>query len=484
MEAQSGDRSEEKEEIPEKKSETRRNDRICRIVASVLAVIMIAGLAVYGIYWNIEAESRLAKGQISYYRAFSDILGYLEDTEGYLLKAMASGTPERTSLMLEEAWRSAALAENSLSVMPIDRSVMEDISKYLVQVGDVVKSYNAGTVGGTAMSEENAETLSRLYGYAQDLRGAFAYMAYNIGQGGCTWEEIEKYSKAITENEEIAEEYSFLENFSAPFADYPSLIYDGPFSEHMKTRKAKALEGSKTITAEQGSAFLRRVFADCEPDSIRYSHESTDGVIETYSYVIKVKDPSGDGDDRGLITAYADVTKQGGLLYSMVFYRAVQEVNLDAGQAVEAGRRFLERIGYEDMVPSYYTIEGGYVTANYCTEKENVLYYPDMVKVSIALDNGEVVGLEGERYIRSHTERDPDGEILSEEEARATVGKQLEVISARRAVIPNDFGGEYNTYEFTCDFDGRRVLVYVDCKTGAEREILILQEDETGILAK
>ena len=458
-----------------------RNNRVCRIAASVLAVIMIAGLTVYGIYWNMEAESRLSRGELAYQRAFSDILGHLEDTEGYLLKAMASGTPERTSLMLEEAWRSAALAENSLSVLPIDRRVTEEVSKYLVQVGDVVKSYNAGTVGGDKISEENAETLSKLYGYAQDLNGAFAYMAYNIGQGGCTWQDIEKYSKAITENVEIAEEYSFLENFSTPFTDYPSLIYDGPFSEHMKTREAKALEGREAITPDQGTALLCHVFSDYTIESIRYSHESTDGVIETYSYIIKVRN---DGSRDDLITAYADVTKKGGMLYSVALYRAVQEPNLNAEQAVEAGRRFLERMGYEDMSPSYYTVEGGYVTANYCTEKDKVLYYPDMVKVSIALDSGEVVGLEGERYIRNHSERETGGEILSEEEARAAVGTQLTVVSSRRAVIPNDFGGEYDTYEFVCDFAGRRVLVYVDCKTGAEREILILQEDENGVLAK
>lgn len=481
----------------EKKRKKKNGGNLRRAVTAVLTVLMLTGLTGYGIYWNRKAEKQAEKTRFSYERAFSDLLGYLEDTEGYLLKAMASGTPARTSLMLEEAWRSAALAENSLSALPIDRNVMTEVSKYLVQVGDVVKSYNAKTVGGSAMTEADAETLQALYGYAQDLSGAFSYMAYRIGQQDCTWEEIEQYSAAIPDQEQIRTKYAFLENFSTPFTDYPALIYDGPFSEHMKSREARALAGQEDVSPDQGTALLCCVFSDYTIESIRLQGESTDGVIGTYRYLIRVRDDgpggSGSGVSSGetgerredtLITAYADVTRKGGMLYSMVFYRTPGEPNLSPEQAVEAGRRYLERIGYEDMAPSYYEIGGGYVTANYCTEKDGVRYYPDMVKVSIALDSGEIVGLEGERYIRNHTEREAAGGILSEKEARETVGRQLTVLSARRAVIPNDFGGEYDTYEFICDLAGRRVLVYVDSVTGEEREIMILQEDENGVLAK
>lgn len=267
------------------------SDRAHRIAASVLAIIMIAGLTVYGVYWNIKAKKGAESNDIAYRRAFSDLLGHLDDTENYLLKAMASSTPERTSLMLEEAWRSSALAENSLSVLPINQGVLSDVSKYLVQVGDAAKSWNAKTVGGESIAEEDSETLTRLYGYAQDLNGAFEYMAYCVGSG-CTWKDIEKYSSAVVDNADIAKEYAFLENFSVPFADYPSLIYDGPFSEHMKTREAGALPENE-ITAEKGIEVLRKIFDKEDLQSIRLAYENKSGSVETFCYEIKLERENG-----------------------------------------------------------------------------------------------------------------------------------------------------------------------------------------------
>jgi germination protein YpeB len=107
-----------------------------------------------------------------------------------------------------------------------------------------------------------------------------------------------------------------------------------------------------------------------------------------------------------------------------------------------------------------------------------------MIKVSIALDTGEVMGVEAGRYILNHCVRELPAPDLSPEEARKLLSSRLVLESERLAVIPNDFGGEHFVYEFSASLDGRQCLVYIDCENGREREILILQENEYGILVK
>ena len=44
------------------------------------------------------------------------------------------------------------------------------------------------------------------------------------------------------------------------------------------------------------------------------------------------------------------------------------------------------------------------------------------------------------------------------------------------------YGGEDHVYEFECSYEGRNVLVYVDVETGKEKEVLIVLENDGGIL--
>ena len=50
--------------------------------------------------------------------------------------------------------------------------------------------------------------------------------------------------------------------------------------------------------------------------------------------------------------------------------------------------------------------EENVITVNYAYEQDGVIVYPDLIKVKMALDNGEVLGIETTGYLNSHTERE------------------------------------------------------------------------------
>ena len=69
-------------------------------------------------------------------------------------------------------------------------------------------------------------------------------------------------------------------------------------------------------------------------------------------------------------------------------------------------KEFLNNHGFKDMKETYYLKQDGIVTINYAYTQNNVVIYSDLIKVKIALDNGEVLGIETTGYLNNHTQRD------------------------------------------------------------------------------
>ena len=99
------------------------------------------------------------------------------------------------------------------------------------------------------------------------------------------------------------------------------------------------------------------------------------------------------------------------------------------------------------------------------------------------MDDGGIVGFDARGYLTCHKKRDLPSPILSQKEAEASLSPLLTVRSARLAVIPSDGELERNCYEFHWTAEnGKELLVYVNCDTGKEEQILILLIDENGTL--
>lgn len=136
------------------------------------------------------------------------------------------------------------------------------------------------------------------------------------------------------------------------------------------------------------------------------------------------------------------------------------------------------------MKPTYYLKQGGAVTVNYAYTQDDVTIYPDLIKVKIALDNGEILGMETTGYLNNHTTRKIETPKISKSEAKATLNKKLEITSEGLAIIPTEWKTEIFCYEFKGKIDDTDFLVYVNAKTGKEENILVIIDTPDGILTQ
>ncbi len=259
----------------------------------------------------------------------------------------------------------------------------------------------------------------------------------------------------------------FLE-FEDGFESYPALIYDGPFSDHIMTKKSELTESLPEVsegTAKATAAKALGVTIDMLNEA-----EGESGRLEAFAYSTD--------------TASISISRRGGLIIYMLKNRNPTASSVSQEDAIKHAERYLDRLDIDDMKVTYYETLGNVCTINFAYGNGDVTVYNDLIKVKVALDNGEILGFDARGFIMNHRERDFDRPKLSESEARKSVSSKLNIKNVKLCSIPLEDTTEGYCYEFTCENKhGNHVLVYIDCDTGRELEILMLFESETGVLA-
>ncbi len=177
------------------------------------------------------------------------------------------------------------------------------------------------------------------------------------------------------------------------------------------------------------------------------------------------------------------IAKKGGHIVSMNSNREVTAEAIRQEEADQKAKEFLTQKGFPNMKETYYLKQEGIVTINYAATQEDVVMYPDLIKVKVALDNGEVLGMETTGYLNNHTTRDVKKVNITKEEAKKTINKNLELQSEGLAVIPTEWKTEILCYEFKGKVEDREFLVYINAENGREEDILIITNTPNGTLA-
>ena len=162
--------------------------------------------------------------------------------------------------------------------------------------------------------------------------------------------------------------------------------------------------------------------------------------------------------------------------------RDVSAEILSQEEADKKAKEYLEQHGFKNMKETYYLKESGIVTINYAYVQDDVIMYPDLIKVKVALDDGEILGIETSGYLNSHTKRDIKEPKVTVEEAKKSLNKDLTIESEELTIIPTEWKTEVLCWEFEGNVEGLDFIVYVNAETGEEEDILIITNTPNGTL--
>lgn len=147
------------------------------------------------------------------------------------------------------------------------------------------------------------------------------------------------------------------------------------------------------------------------------------------------------------------------------------------------GAEYLKNLGYDNMIPTYSLKYNNIAVVSYVYKQGNILVYPDQIKLKIALDNGDIIGIEADKYLMSHVEtREISTPKMSYEEAQKKVGNRLNVTGKRLVVIPTETNSEILCYEFSGNYKNDNFKVYINAETGYEEKIIQIINTPNGEL--
>lgn len=250
-------------------------------------------------------------------------------------------------------------------------------------------------------------------------------------------------------------------NIESTFDEYTGLIYDGAFSEHMVSFERKGLTGEDID--ENAAKEIAKKFMGISDDKIESKGFSENGNIPSYNFDIKMEN---DGIKN------ISISKKGGHIVNINYYREIKEEKISPEEAIKIGKDFLADKGYKNMKETYYMMQSGNIVVNFAYSQDDVTVYSDLIKVKIALDNGEILGLESIGYLNCHSEREIPKNIISKDKAKENLNDRAEILSEGLAIIPTEYNTEILCWEFKGKYGDNEFLMYINAENRRGRKYI------------
>ena len=375
-----------------------------------------------------------------------------------LSKLRVTASAEGKVLALEDIVRESAEAAAHLSRLPQSQVEVMELSAFLTRAGDYARSLSRKLLSGGEPDKTDIEQLGRMLDSCDRLNEE---LSQRIAEGSMPagTEDFDYYAPAEGNDGDASEDEP-----SEP--EYPTLLYDGPFSESVEKREPLGLSGHE----EDEEAAVKRARMLFGP-GLKLEERSF-GNIEAYEF----------SDETGRIGL--SLTVKG--LHVLRYMRAPSGNReglpgaAEYEKLVNSARGFLEKLGFTGMEPTYEQYYGGTALFSFVWKNSGALVYNDMVKVWIDRETLEPTGLDAQNYLFSHRKRRIPIPSITGAEARKSVFPELSVSACRLALIPLTPMTETLCYEFTGTYSGREYIVYVNVETGREEQIFELISDDNG----
>ena len=445
-------------------------------IYGILLILIIISI-VFGGFWYKEKQNHTIAVQNQYNLAFYELIDYMQNVKNYLAKSIISGSNENEAETLMHVWREANLAQVYLSQLPISSNELSQTAKFLNQVSEYSYSLSHKNINGEDLTDEELDNLTTLYTYSQDLTNILNQLSEDMYNGRISWKELTKDTDLSFAQQVDNLSTSSFSNLDSNFGEYEGLIYDGAYSEHIESAEKKGLTGEE-IDEKRAEEVINNFIGKNRIVKINSLGLIENGNIPGYEFSVSIKDGNPDNP------ANISVSKKGGHIVLMNYNRDITAETLSFEDADKIGLEFLQSRGIDNMKSTYYLKQGGAITINYAYTQDDVTIYPDLIKLKLALDNGEILGFETTGYLNNHTVRSINTPKITLEEAKGKLNKNLEITSSGMAIIPTEWKTEILCYEFKGKVDNTDFLVYINCDTGKEENILVIINTPNGILTQ
>ena len=462
-----------------------------------IMIVLAMALFAIAIFWGTtkERETRTYQTLLEneYQQSFYQLLGNVEDISVSASKIDMTTSPAQAGQLLSNIWWQATMAEDNLAAIPLDHEAFDKLETLLNHTGDYCRAMSKQAMAGTPLTEEQQQNIITLGKNIAAVSDELHQIEEQVNTGKLLFVSAHNDIRMDRNNVDNPEGNNKNNNDTATVAtqqgeyqgesqeatasnfndmktdsiEYPTLIYDGPFSDHMVNKKPEGLTG-EPVSLEQAKAIAMKFPAlDSQKEyDITEAESGNEATIPVYCFDVTSR------EEENPHQLHIDISKTGGHNIMFMDYARPEATNLTTDEGITKAHEFLEKLGYENMQETYTINQNNVLTIAFAYKENDILLYPDQIKVQVAMDDGRIIALEAAQYFMNHKERNLEAPAVSLEQAREKVPSKLQITGMQLTVIPLDGDKEYLSWEYKGIYNNEDYVVYIDANTGEERNVV------------
>lgn len=392
-----------------------------------------------------------------YMAAFHRLKWASEGLEERLTLAQAAQDPQLQLFYLADMRVLAAQAVEQISTLPLLTVHLPQVGQFMEELQAETDHLHALVAAGYSITSEELDRLNYLHQKATRLESELGELGAVVSGNLIHW------SDAVKETEP---------NIAAKRM--------GPIVEAMH-RVDHALQAVRPTTVT--------LYSERGPINLGPEVTAAEAVAAAKSFLDQplAKEPTvaSPGAPGRLPVYYVDVTKatgtrltlgvsvSGGKVIFALDGRPVVERTQEKSALVSQAKALLEKWGYGKVQMLSWEENAGTLVMDFAPEQDGVLLLTDQLQVTLAMDNGELVGFDARAYWQSHRSRTLTRAKLTAAEAAKHAANVVELTGAPRPVLTKDWRGQERlAWETTGMQNGGLITIHLDAETGQELRIL------------
>ena len=422
--------------------------KVLLIIVIISLFILLCGISAYAIITSSRCNEANLKLENAYKADLQEAVSGMRMVEADLSKLMITGNESSISQLLSTIALESSACQQALSSLPIVATGVQNTLKFTNQVSSYCVTALHLLTGGDELPENFDEQISSFFHTCCDVNAQLSIVEDEVLTGTLS---------LLTVNTEEAESEGMFGSIADDIVEYPSVIFDGPFSDGQAQNTPQQLR--EEVTPQQAAEYL---------NSLGFAADfagEMDGTVPVYSFI---------GENLDI-----QITKQGGLLLMAMNSRTVNESVLTEEQARGAAEEFVRKLNYGECDLVWKEIYNNCIVFNFTSVQNSIVMYPDIFKVKIAMDTGEVIAFEGKSYIMNNFPREFPEVNVANGQAQMRLKENFNVQTSRLCVIAIN-NREELCWEYYGEYDGLKYAVYISAVDGEEKTCFRIISTDTG----